>query len=1022
MATPGRVQVPELNLRPSLNPAPVVNVQPVAPVNRQGAGSNLINIAESLSGLSNSFARFAASQRSMKPEQDKQDGYLAGSLSGRTYEDLNTYFKANPDLLKKEKVALMYAGKAANQYGLDLQSGKLTEDWDGTTPLEEHLAKKQSEYGAGLGDDPMMQAYYNETANQYTMNYRAGRSKAEADAQATENVGLLSSAVDNAIEGSKAATGAAESAPGVAKRLPIITGSQPGRQPLQLKGMQGVVLDRWEQVQGAFGKQLSIVSGYRDEKTNGKAGGAKKSQHLHGNALDIDISGLSGEEKRKLVSIASGMGFTGIGFGENSLHLDMRKGKATWGYGPGGSMPAWAASANMKHVSGAYGKMAYSVNASAVAVDEVFASVADSPQFKALLPNQRTDFWYNKIAALPANTEDDLKLIEGLLTSPRPDGVPPIIEDPNYAVKARALIEQRKEEFRQNNIDGQSAVNLQVTEAINNAAGLAELRRIREGAGNLLPDTYWMQADEQMRKAEIELEQKQTARNAHNAGVDSARAALKEKLAVGAAFGKVDDVQVPDPNTPGKTTTYSGEQLKKDVMNDTLNGLDKMAAEKGLPEEAKWGITAAIFSKTNETIPRWEEALSATPKSFNPAEAAAGVSDQMVQNAKLYDYLKGSGNYLYLDAHLKGDNTKQFWTMYDSFRGQGQSEREALFSTYKVMNDPGTMEIASKEVNYAEGQFYSNNRKSFINSELNGNTPAGAKVLKMATALTATGRSAEEALSQSIEMFKSTHEYVLNSWVPKNLKGLPENFTDNVQEYVTDYVTKYGAKVNPPISDVDDVMIAPDVSGSRFYLFQKSTGLPLMAKDVKGGLSRTGVLSVSLQTLRDFDKLKNDKAQIEGATNRAAMADAIAEVDGTESAPTVVNEPSLVNQGRGVVETERPATPQEVVKMNKEIDAKIVDFNIKHSERTNPNTLKIKAEKLAQLDEDRFKTYVEKMGGGTYLPEEKLLIRKEIVRRTGLTRIPDDVYKAAKQRWPKATNEELVIKLYLNGALTKKDK
>lgn len=973
MATPGRVQAPELNLRPSLNPAPVVNVQPVAPVNRQGAGSNLINIAESLSGLSSSFARFASTQ---KTEAPKQDEYLAGSLSGMTYDQLKTHFEKNPDLLKKEKVAMMYAGKYANTFGTNLLSGELTKDWDGTTPLDQHIAAKQQEYISQLPDDPMVRAYFNSSANPYVQNYIMGRTKVEAEANAAETVDVLSAMATNAREASKAATGAASSAPGVSKRLPLVTGTQPGRQPLQMKGVQGVVLDRWEQVQGAFGKQLTVVSAARDAETNKAAGGAKDSQHLHGNALDIDVSGLDLGERRRLLEIASAMGFTGIGIYNNSIHLDMRKDKKVWGPSHSyDSVPAWAKMFEAKHKGGGIKALPYSVNSSAIAVDAVFSSVTESPQWKQMTGPQRSAFWYNYAFNINPQSEDDLRLIEGILTSQRPGGAPPLVDDPEYAVKVRTLIDTRKEEFRKQNIDGQSAINLQVTEAISKGAGLAELQRIREGSGNLLSDSYWMQASEQMRNKEIEVQQQGQALAAHNQQVDAARSNVRDKLASGAAFGAINDIEVPDPKTPGKTVTYTGKQLKQDVMNETLNGIDQMAAEKKLPEEAKWGLIATIFSKSNETIPRWEEALAATPKSFNPAEAAGGVSDQMVSNAKLYDYLKGSGNYLYLDAHLKGDNTKQFWSMYDSFRGQGQDERQALFSTYKVMNDPGVLAAAREEVNFAKGKYFKSG-VSFADSQLEGSPIASAKVSEMATAIAATGKSGEEAIEQAVQTFKDTHVYTLNSWVPKNLKGLPDNFTDNINEYVGSYVKQYGAKANPPISDVEDVMIAPDASGSRFYLFQKSTGLPLMGKEPRGQLSRTGVLAVSIQTLRDFDKLKNDQASIASDKARSDLSAAI-ETAGSPNAPT-----KQVGGGRMAPITV-PLTPQEIVEQGNQTKADQTSKEVQKSERLDPNNLKVKSKKLKDLTDEQLRGYVDRASAdpNRYLPEEWNLIKSEAMRR-----------------------------------------
>jgi len=56
------------------------------------------------------------------------------------------------------------------------------------------------------------------------------------------------------------------------------------------------------------------------------------SQHFHGTALDLDISGFSDEEKLQLVNAALQAGFTGFGFGNNILHVD-RGPRRHWDYG-----------------------------------------------------------------------------------------------------------------------------------------------------------------------------------------------------------------------------------------------------------------------------------------------------------------------------------------------------------------------------------------------------------------------------------------------------------------------------------------------------------------------------------------------------------------------------------------------------------------------------------------------------------------------------------------------------------------
>lgn len=139
----------------------------------------------------------------------------------------------------------------------------------------------------------------------------------------------------------------------VSGSLPIVVANQPGRVSKgSIEGVSGDLLGRFRIVQDTIGKSLPIVSGYRDPKTNAAAGGARKSQHVEGNAIDIDVSGLSFEERRKLIEIASAQGITGIGVYKNSLHFDMG-GRRAWGpTHRRESVPAWAASAIMRHESG----------------------------------------------------------------------------------------------------------------------------------------------------------------------------------------------------------------------------------------------------------------------------------------------------------------------------------------------------------------------------------------------------------------------------------------------------------------------------------------------------------------------------------------------------------------------------------------------------------------------------------------------------------------------------------------------
>nr|WMC99345.1 D-Ala-D-Ala carboxypeptidase family metallohydrolase [Aminobacter aminovorans] len=101
---------------------------------------------------------------------------------------------------------------------------------------------------------------------------------------------------------------------------------------------------------------IGINSGYRSPTTNAKAGGASRSQHLHGNAVDIDISRLSPADRTALLDLAIEKGnVKGVGVypSGNSLHIDTRGNPKAWGPSPRGKysglspkelnqLPEWA--------------------------------------------------------------------------------------------------------------------------------------------------------------------------------------------------------------------------------------------------------------------------------------------------------------------------------------------------------------------------------------------------------------------------------------------------------------------------------------------------------------------------------------------------------------------------------------------------------------------------------------------------------------------------------------------------------
>jgi hypothetical protein len=107
-------------------------------------------------------------------------------------------------------------------------------------------------------------------------------------------------------------------------------------------GMSEEALAAYGKLQDAYGQPLNVISAYRDPQKNQDVGGAKGSQHLHGNAYDIDVSNMSYEDRLALADLAWNSGFRGIGFYDNSLHFDVGDPRS---WGPSysrDSIPDWA--------------------------------------------------------------------------------------------------------------------------------------------------------------------------------------------------------------------------------------------------------------------------------------------------------------------------------------------------------------------------------------------------------------------------------------------------------------------------------------------------------------------------------------------------------------------------------------------------------------------------------------------------------------------------------------------------------
>lgn len=119
---------------------------------------------------------------------------------------------------------------------------------------------------------------------------------------------------------------------------------------------KGVSTDLQGRVADAFATvgqtKVKINSGLRDAAHNAEVGGAKGSQHLAGNAMDIDVSGMKTADRIELIKALSNSGITGIGVYGNSIHADLG-GRRAWGPSHGAdSVPAWAKPVIAQHLNG----------------------------------------------------------------------------------------------------------------------------------------------------------------------------------------------------------------------------------------------------------------------------------------------------------------------------------------------------------------------------------------------------------------------------------------------------------------------------------------------------------------------------------------------------------------------------------------------------------------------------------------------------------------------------------------------
>lgn len=129
-----------------------------------------------------------------------------------------------------------------------------------------------------------------------------------------------------------------------------------GKPAPTLENVSPVLTTRVASAFAALGiDKVSVNSGYRDAAKNAAVGGAGGSQHIHGNAMDIDVTGMPNAKRLQLLEALSANGITGLGIGNNIIHADIGA-RRSWGYNSGGAWvsdaPPWAREFAARHDAG----------------------------------------------------------------------------------------------------------------------------------------------------------------------------------------------------------------------------------------------------------------------------------------------------------------------------------------------------------------------------------------------------------------------------------------------------------------------------------------------------------------------------------------------------------------------------------------------------------------------------------------------------------------------------------------------
>jgi hypothetical protein len=181
-----------------------------------------------------------------------------------------------------------------------------------------------------------------------------------------------------------------------------------------------------------------VRSGYRDPNKNAAVGGANDSEHTRGNAVDIDVTGWTEDQKKSFLRQAIAAGARGVGVypSGNSIHLDVRETPMIWGMSQRGpyrrmelhEAPPWAREDLGKLLGSASDPTMWQPRFKAGSVqDQITQAAAKAglpPSFALAIAGQESSFDPNKV-----NSQTDARGLFQFIPSTRqgfgvPDNAP----------------------------------------------------------------------------------------------------------------------------------------------------------------------------------------------------------------------------------------------------------------------------------------------------------------------------------------------------------------------------------------------------------------------------------------------------------------------------------------------------------------------------------------------------------------------------------------------------------------------